>query len=121
MSRHTHVRWFRCHRDLERTRRMLARLWLPLSISALAVVCATCAELPSPGENEGNGDGDAKNSENVPTIEVGSIAEFVVGGQMSAACGWPSTVDISGCTGTLIHPRVVTTAAHCLSGSSARI
>jgi hypothetical protein len=98
---------------------MFARLWLPLSISALSVVCATCAELPAPAESESSGQ--SQSSDESPAIEVGSISEFVVGGQMSSACGWPSTVDISGCTGTLIHPRVVTTAAHCLSGSSARI
>jgi hypothetical protein len=45
----------------------------------------------------------------------------VVGGKVSAPCGWPSTVDIGGCTGTLIHHRVITTAAHCLSGSNARV
>ena len=54
--------------------------------------------------------------------EAAALAfESVVGGKESAPCGWPSTVDISGCTGTLIHHRVVTTAAHCLYGSSARV
>ncbi|MET0344096.1 MAG: trypsin-like serine protease [Polyangiales bacterium] len=43
----------------------------------------------------------------------------VVGGVTSQACAWPSTVNISGCTGTLIHPRVVTTAAHCIRPASA--
>jgi hypothetical protein len=57
-------------------------------------------------------------------VEELGVAEaaLVVGGKESAPCGWPSTVDISGCTGTLIHPRVVTSAAHCLTGrTSAQI
>ena len=45
----------------------------------------------------------------------------VVGGKEVSVCQFPSTVSVAGCTGTLIHPRVVTTAAHCLNGGSATI
>jgi hypothetical protein len=54
-----------------------------------------------------------------PPPEVATTVQEVVGGQPTDPCDWPSTVDVNGCTGTLIHPRVVTTAGHCLSGTSA--
>src|SRR5262249_31079195 len=45
----------------------------------------------------------------------------IVGGMTVPVCGWPSVVFFGGCTGTLIHPRVVTTAAHCSPRNGARI
>ncbi|HEY8378602.1 MAG TPA: S1 family peptidase, partial [Nannocystis sp.] len=38
----------------------------------------------------------------------------IYGGEVSAVCGWPTTVSMEGaCTGTLVHPEVVIYAAHC--------
>jgi hypothetical protein len=44
-----------------------------------------------------------------------TVVSPIVGGTSVATCNWPTAVRISpsGCTGTLIHPRVVITAAHC--------
>ena len=60
-------------------------------------------------------------TEEEPVAEPVLTSEPVVGGQATDACDWPSTVDVNGCTGTLIHSRVVTTAAHCLQGASGKV
>lgn len=40
----------------------------------------------------------------------------IVGGEATPTCAWPTAVYFGtlGCTGTLVHPRLVTLAAHCL-------
>lgn len=42
----------------------------------------------------------------------------IAGGESVASCGWPSVVLLRGngylCTGNLIHPEIVATAAHCI-------
>ncbi|MGB1701190.1 MAG: trypsin-like serine protease, partial [Nannocystaceae bacterium] len=40
-------------------------------------------------------------------------APEIYGGTPTPICAWPTTVSLGGCTGTLVHPRVVVYAAHC--------
>jgi hypothetical protein len=39
----------------------------------------------------------------------------IYGGAPVDACGWPSALYIGGCTGSLVHPRMVVLAAHCVA------
>jgi MYXO-CTERM domain-containing protein len=65
-------------------------------------------------------------AEDPPTqIEVGVDQEpAVYGGSAAKACGWPTAVYVSFgswvCSGTLVHPDVVITAAHCPDSPSGR-
>ncbi|HWB81235.1 MAG TPA: trypsin-like serine protease [Nannocystaceae bacterium] len=39
--------------------------------------------------------------------------QHIYGGERVTPCGWPTTVYVNDCTGTLVHPRLVIYAAHC--------
>lgn len=48
---------------------------------------------------------------------VAETPQPIYGGNKVKPCGWPTTVSLGGCTGTLVHPELVVFAAHCMSGS----
>lgn len=37
----------------------------------------------------------------------------IYGGEPAKTCEWPTSVGLGGCTGTLVHPRIMLSAAHC--------
>jgi len=97
-----------------RTIPSLRRTLSALLVATSALAGCAAQELDQDLTDEPAVDGEIEGEETPDELEV-------VGGVTAPACSWPSTVDVNGCTGTLIHPRVVTTAAHCLRGTSARI
>lgn len=73
--------------------RVLAqRLRVALLVAALKL-CA-CADLPADGAGK-------------------PVRAPITGGAVTQTCEWPTTVQLNECTGTLVHPQVVTTASHC--------
>jgi MYXO-CTERM domain-containing protein len=54
-----------------------------------------------------------------PRVDVAEFGAPVVGGTLATGCQWPTTLYVRGCTATLVHPKLVTLAAHCLVGGDA--
>jgi MYXO-CTERM domain-containing protein len=82
------------------------------NVRALRVVTVTAAlgvltALPCDFAHAAEGPGE---------ISVSPTPTEVYGGEPSSMCGWPTTVFLGGCTGTLVHPEIVIYAAHCGSG-----
>jgi hypothetical protein len=69
------------------------------ALSTAALACAT----PPPAEP-------------VPPAEVEEIQQQIISGTPAGSCQWPTAVEAEGCTSTLVHPRVIVTADHCVAG-----
>lgn len=57
----------------------------------------------------------------VANLPSDAVQPYIVGGESVSSCNFPSCAVMNGdslCTATLIHPRVVTTAGHCINGLS---
>lgn len=60
------------------------------------------------------------------SLDESASSASIIGGEPSKTCHFPTTLALSrpgggksfGCTGTLIHPKVMTTAYHCLQGKT---
>jgi hypothetical protein len=50
-----------------------------------------------------------------PQDEVLTISQPIIGGSPASSCQWPTTVGATNCTSTLVHPRIITTADHCVA------
>lgn len=58
----------------------------------------------------------------IPAAETApTTPQHIIGGEGVLSCGWPSVVNVNftDCTGVLIHPRIVLTAARCVSQGGA--
>ncbi len=60
-----------------------------------------------------------------PGVEpIERLTEPIVGGVETPACAWPTAAAFSSgslCTATLIHPKVITLAKHCLAGNGGSV
>jgi secreted trypsin-like serine protease len=90
-------------------------------LTALLLTSALAADLlgTSSTLDDASSPGSAPDLAGPPVIDA--PRPYVVGGANSPVGRWPDTVYVSlnggACTGTLIHPKWVITAAHCLPGA----
>jgi Trypsin len=88
--------------------RRYPRVWMAIGALAAALVWARPAFADEVDEQR----------ESDPT--AGGVSE-IVGGTVAGVCDWPSAVFLGNCTATLIHPRVIVTAAHCSPRAGTRV
>lgn len=82
---------------------------------ALGGLVSSLAMLPAVAHAD-----DPPDSEGSDEVVDHTEGEAIYGGTDVPSCGWPTTVSLGGCTGTLVHPQVVIFAAHCPSPNSVR-
>lgn len=87
----------------------------------LAVGAASAGDVPLSWNADGAGDEGLGTDEGAPGLSTGDVPRGeVVGGERAEEGAWEDAVGIVfngsyvGCTGTLVHPRVVLTAGHCV-------
>jgi hypothetical protein len=79
---------------------IMRRLGLGFAV-AIGIALGACGEQPGDGASI-----------------VDRISNAIVGGQEASQCMWPTCLQAGGCTNTLVHPRLVISAGHCLGGAS---
>jgi hypothetical protein len=50
-----------------------------------------------------------------PDEAVETVRQPIIGGTPATSCQWPTAVGAVNCTSTLVHPRIITTADHCVA------
>ena len=80
-----------------------------MSVRAMRTQCVLGAMLAVAAGCEGVDDLDGVDVD----VDVDETTQAITGGSVARTCQFPTTVQLSGCTGTLIHPQIVVTAGHC--------